>query len=87
MTNVDRYQFLLHKREQLNAETKKLEKEIYSLNGVVSEETLQKWHKIELKRRVLSLEVARQWQTLTPEERKAQVSQYENSYHEKAAVR
>lgn len=87
MTNVDRYQFLLLKREHLNAESKKLEKEIYALNGVVREEILQKWHKIELKRRALSLEVARQWQTLTPEERKAQVTRYENLYHEKAAVK
>ena len=77
MKNIDRYQALLKKREQVDAKTKTLEKKIFSLDGHASEAELQEWHKLELKRRAIALETARQWQTLTTEERKEEASKYD----------
>lgn len=79
MQNIDRYQSLLEQREQVDKQTKALEHEIFSLDGHANEETLQTWHKLELKRRAIALEVARQWQTLTKEERINENSRYQNN--------
>ena len=83
MTNVQRYEALLDKREATDDQTKELEKVIFAEEGSVSEAELQKWHKLELKRRAQALEVARQWQTLTPEERRAQNAKYTKTYGRK----
>lgn len=77
MTNIQRYQMLLNKRQQLDAETKRLEKLVFAPTGSVSEQVIQQWHKLELKRRAISLDVARQWQTLTPQERSSENKRYQ----------
>jgi hypothetical protein len=76
MTNYDRYKALLKKRDALDKQTKELEKVIFDMDTKSSEAEIQVWNKLELKRRALAVQVARQWQTLTRDERKQEVAKY-----------
>jgi hypothetical protein len=76
MTNYDRYKALLKKREAADKQTKELETKIFDLDTKSSEDEIQAWHKLELKRRAIALETARQWQTLTREEREQEAAKY-----------
>lgn len=77
MTNRDRYEALLRKREALNKQTKELEEQIFDLDTKSSESEIATWAKLELKRRELSVQVARQWQSLTRAEREEQIAKYQ----------
>lgn len=76
MTNYDRYQQLLAKRDVIDKQTKVLEKEIFDLDTESSEKTIQNWARLELKRREIAVATARQWQTLSYDERKKETDKY-----------
>jgi len=78
MTNRDRYEALLRKREALDKQTKELEKRIFDLDTKSSESEIATWAKLELKRRELAVQVARQWQSLTRAERQEQIAKYQS---------
>lgn len=78
MTNRDRYEALLRKREALDKQTKELEKSIFDLDTKSSESEIATWAKLELKRRELAVQVARQWQSLTRAERQEQIAKYQS---------
>ena len=76
MTNRDRYDRLLEKRNKIDKQTKEYEKVIFDLDTQSSEPLIQRWAKLELDRRAVAVEVARQWQTLSREERIAETKKY-----------